>query len=180
MVAGVSSPMLFHRPLVAIAAVSVLLLLGDPGYSGQLPQSPLADRLTRTTPQETVTALRRLAEQGDATAQFKLGVIYDIGAGVPQDDGQAAMWYRMAAEQGIAAAQRNLASMYANGRGVSRDYRQAASWCRKAAQQGSAFRAAARWCSARPTAPTPRRDRTGTRATRPAPPCRSRRRGEPS
>ncbi|MFW9297617.1 tetratricopeptide repeat protein, partial [Glaesserella parasuis] len=45
---------------------------------------------------------KELAEQGDAVAQFNLGVMYDKGRGVNQDYHQAAKWYQKAAEQGIA------------------------------------------------------------------------------
>ena len=39
-----------------------------------------------------------LTEQGDAAAQYQLGVMYADGEGVPQDDSEALRWYRMAAE----------------------------------------------------------------------------------
>jgi len=87
------------------------------------------------------TALREwrpLAEQGDAQAQYGLGVMYDNGYGVTQDDKEAANWYRKAAEQGYAAAQFNLAVMYDKGRGVTQDDAEAANWTRKAAEQGHA------------------------------------------
>ncbi len=45
------------------------------------------------------TALREwrpLAEQGDASAQTSLGVMYANGLGVPQDDTEAIKWYRKA------------------------------------------------------------------------------------
>jgi TPR repeat protein len=74
------------------------------------------------------TALKKwrpLAEAGDATAQYNLGVMYAEGRGVPQDDEEAAKWFRLAAEQGNAGAQNNLGVMYANGHGVPRDYREA-------------------------------------------------------
>ena len=66
-----------------------------------------------------------LAQQGDAEAQFNLGVMYSNGQGVTQDYRQAMAWYQKAANQGHAIAQYNLAVMYANGRGVAQDYRQA-------------------------------------------------------
>ena len=81
---------------------------------------------------------RPLAEQGDASAQFFLGLMYDNGEGVPEDDRQAVYWYRKAAEQGNAGAQVNLGVMYANGEGVPEDGRQAVYWYRKAAEQGNA------------------------------------------
>ena len=65
------------------------------------------------------TALREwrpLAEQGNADAQFYLGVMYRDGQGVPQNDAEAVRWYRKAAEQGYAQAQYSLRWMYANGR----------------------------------------------------------------
>ncbi len=49
--------------------------------------------------------LRPLAEQGDAAAQNNLGVISANGRGVPQDDAEAAKWFRLAAEQGLVEAQ---------------------------------------------------------------------------
>jgi TPR repeat protein len=51
---------------------------------------------------------RTKAEQGDAAAQFNLGLMYRNGEGVPKDYAEAANWYRKAAEQGVAAAQYTL------------------------------------------------------------------------
>ena len=42
---------------------------------------------------------KQLTEQGIAGAQFYLGVQYEHGRGVTQDDTEAAKWYRKAAEQ---------------------------------------------------------------------------------
>lgn len=79
---------------------------------------------------------RPLAEQGDAGAQFNLGVMYSQGQGVPQDYAEAVKWYRLAAEQGNAKAQFNLGVMYYNGRGVPQDYVQAHMWWNLAAAVG--------------------------------------------
>ncbi|HCK80058.1 MAG TPA: sel1 repeat family protein [Candidatus Competibacteraceae bacterium] len=75
------------------------------------------------------------AEQGQAEAQFNLGVLYDGGLGVERDYRQAARWYQRAAEQGHAKAQFNLAVLFANGLGVERDMEEAARWYRQAAIQ---------------------------------------------
>ena len=56
-----------------------------------------------------------LAEQGYASAQFNLGVMYSKGEGVKQDDIEAVKWYRKAAEQGHKNAQYNLGVMYYDG-----------------------------------------------------------------
>jgi len=42
-------------------------------------------------------AVIRSAEQGDATAQYNLAVMFDSGRGVPQDYVQAHMWYNLSA-----------------------------------------------------------------------------------
>lgn len=80
--------------------------------------------------------VREAAVQGDAEAQFNLGVSYDNGKGVPKDYQQAVSWYRKAAEQGHAKAQFNLGMSYANGQGVPKDDQQAIAWLRKSAEQG--------------------------------------------
>ena len=82
---------------------------------------------------------RPLAEQGDALAQFNLGVLYRKGRGAPQDDVQARQWFEKAAAQGQAKAQFNLGTLYFNGEGVAKDYQQAFRWFRLAADQGEAL-----------------------------------------
>jgi hypothetical protein len=82
---------------------------------------------------------RPLAEQGDAGAQFNLGLLYDMGRGVPQNYAEAAKWYRLAADGGYDKAQFNLALMYNNGTGVTQDYAEAVKWFRLAAEQGDAL-----------------------------------------
>lgn len=44
---------------------------------------------------------RPLAEQGDAAAQFSLGLMYANGEGVPEDGIQAYAWFNLAAAQGL-------------------------------------------------------------------------------
>jgi TPR repeat protein len=82
--------------------------------------------------------LQPLAEQGDATAQYKLGVMHNFGQGVRLNYHEAMRWYRKAAEQGHHDAQHMVGAMYANGEGVWRDYAEAAKWFRLAADQGLA------------------------------------------
>jgi hypothetical protein len=52
--------------------------------------------------------LAPLAEQGDARAQYNLGIMYTRGVGVPKSDQTALKWYIKAAEQGDALAQYDL------------------------------------------------------------------------
>ena len=78
---------------------------------------------------------RPLAEQGDAEAQYNLGLMYDLGIDRP-DYAEAVKWYRLAAEQGLAEAQASLGVMYYQGKGVPRDYAEVVKWYRLAAEQG--------------------------------------------
>jgi TPR repeat protein len=80
---------------------------------------------------------RPLAEDGDATAQFNLGLLYLDGHGVPQSSAEAATWFRRAAEQDYAQAQHNLGAMYGTGQGVKRDYVQAYKWLNICAAKGN-------------------------------------------
>ena len=78
-----------------------------------------------------------LAEQGDAVAQFNLGVMYQQGQGVSQDYQTALKWYALAAEQGDAKAQFVLGVMYQQGQGVLQDYVTAHMWANMASMNGS-------------------------------------------
>ena len=85
------------------------------------------------------TALREwtpLAKQGNAYAQFNLGLLYEKGDGVLQDYKTAVKWYRLSAEQGNILAQNNLGTMYGNGQGVLQDYVRAHMWWNIVASSG--------------------------------------------
>ena len=82
-------------------------------------------------------ALKKSAEQGDARAQFKLGVDYFTGVGAIQDYKEAAKWWTKAAEQGDADAQYRLGMCYKNGKGVTKDEKEAVRWWTKSAEQGN-------------------------------------------
>ena len=87
---------------------------------------------------DPIGSLRALAEQGNAAAQYTLGLHYSQGNGVARDMVEAVKWTRKAAEQGMAAAQYNLACCYAEGDGPQKDMTEAVKWLRKAAEQGHA------------------------------------------
>ncbi|MBF0127147.1 MAG: sel1 repeat family protein [Magnetococcales bacterium] len=81
---------------------------------------------------------RDAADQGDAEAQYNLGVMLEKGQGTPRSCAEAAQWYRLAADQGFALAQYNLGVLYLQGTGVPHREREATRWFRKAAEQGFA------------------------------------------
>jgi uncharacterized protein len=101
---------------------------------GRTPALPMRDFSSAAD----VQMLHTWAAQGNAKAQFFLGLMYNKGEGVTQDYAQAAKWYEKAATQGNAKAQVLLGTLYYNGEGVTQDYAQAAKWYEKAAIPGSA------------------------------------------
>ena len=60
-------------------------------------------------------AVEAKAKQGDARAQYSLGVCYYEGYVVAKDYAESMKWYRKAAEQGHACAQYNLGFCYYQG-----------------------------------------------------------------
>lgn len=79
-----------------------------------------------------------LANLGDAKAQLHLGVMNEMGQGVPRNYKRAVARYRQAAEQGNAEAQYRLGEKYELGQGVPQDKKIAAEWYGKSASQGHA------------------------------------------
>ena len=125
----------YRHPLVGLR-----LVINSFDHEGSDPQCLMSEN-AKSAPQDhaaTASGYRKAADQGDADAQFNLGMMYANGRGVSRDDVEAVKWYRKAAEQGHARAQYNLGVRYDNGRGVSRDNGEAAKWYRKAAEQGYA------------------------------------------
>ncbi|WP_307781402.1 tetratricopeptide repeat protein [Psychrobacter sp. H8-1] len=57
----------------------------------------------------------RLANQGNASAQYNLGVMYYKGKGVQKNNAKAVEWFKQAAKQGHTKSQYNLEIMYSNG-----------------------------------------------------------------
>ena len=90
-------------------------------------------------PENVPRELRTLLVQGDPKAQSELGDMYYFGLkDFPEDDAEAAKWYRLAAEQGHAGAQYLLGEMYYDGHGVEQDYTTALKWYRRSAEQNQA------------------------------------------
>lgn len=76
------------------------------------------------------------AENADAEAQYRLGLMYKFGWGTDRDLKAAANWLRRAANQQHPEAQAELGVLYKLGRGVNEDAAEAALWFRRAADAG--------------------------------------------
>lgn len=96
------------------------------------PMPVMSPPTTTPEPVHTTRHYQQLAMQGDADAQYRLGVAYLKGVGMPQDFIVAYTWLNLAASQGIPAAaqrrdelmQRMTPSQLEQGQGLSRDYYQ--------------------------------------------------------
>ena len=86
----------------------------------------------------TIASLQQKAAQGDAKAQYELGLAYVYGKGVLKDTGAAIPWFRKAAVQGLENARAMLAALYTYGDIVTNNPKEAPEWFCKEAEQGDA------------------------------------------
>ena len=81
---------------------------------------------------DIVELLKQAAEQGDAAAQYYLGLMYANGKGVAQNNAEAKYWFTLAAYQRNADAQFYLGLLC----DLAQDLAEAVKWYTKAAEQG--------------------------------------------
>lgn len=122
--------------------LSLMAAIVSLGTSVSVPQMALAQSVT-ADPWQTLSGeeqIRRFylprAQDGDATAQYYLGHMYQNGLGVAVDKAAAADWYGRAAEQNEPRALYHLALMLQTGDGVPKDPARALDLYRRAARQG--------------------------------------------
>ncbi len=85
--------------------------------------------------QKAFSQLSELAhEKGDWCAQVNMGILYEEGTFVGQDERKALEYYLMAAENGSTGAMNNIGNFYLHGKGVAKDYDKAFAWYQKAAE----------------------------------------------
>ena len=113
------------------------LVLVKAGSRWLIQEEAKAKAHVETEVKKAVEWYRQAAEQGNAEAQSLLGVMYNLGQGVPQDYNQAVKWHLKAAEQGDTVARLNLGVIYDKGLGVPQDYAQAYLWLNLAATSGN-------------------------------------------
>lgn len=80
---------------------------------------------------------RRAAIQGDPEGEYRLGLCYAHGLGVPKNDVLAATWFFKAAQNGNAGAQHELGNCYRLAEGVGSDLPKAYLWYNLAAASGN-------------------------------------------
>ncbi len=119
--------------LVLSVVVALVFVLAAPTWADFQAGIEAADR------GDYLTALKDFqlsSERGVVSARYNLGVMYQLGLGVPQNYQEAARWYQKAAEQGDSQSQFNLGTMYDEGQGVPKDYVLAHMWMNLAAAKG--------------------------------------------
>ena len=114
----------YHIALVSVAALIVLPLSGCV--------------TTGTTAPKAIESLTQKADNGDADAQYRLGLRYTNGSGVEQNYQTATAWFDKAADANHAGAQYMAAVNYSTGRGAAENRSKAVRLYTKAANQGHA------------------------------------------
>jgi GAF domain/Sel1 repeat/PilZ domain len=134
----VVAPMIERRGVPsAQASQSLVEAASTPSGQSATDQRLLDQRSAAHRPRpKSLAELRKLADQGDAEAQWQMGVRFHNGEGVPHDDAQAMQWFHRAAEQGHVTAEATLGAYYWAGRGVPQDLSQAYFWSAIALAQG--------------------------------------------
>jgi TPR repeat protein len=154
--------MIFTQRHAASVLLGVLLLCGANvcPLQGQTPEPPPFDEvLARAQAGEVIMQLTvgrmyeergsytnavrwygEAANKGDASGQFKLGLLHAQGAGVPRDVTTAVKWFELAAKQGFSPAQYNLGVCWEKGLGTpEKNYAEALKWYQLAAEQNDAY-----------------------------------------
>ena len=93
------------RTLIA-TLIALMLFAATPVAAGDLEDAAAAYKARDY--QKALRLWKSLAEQGNATAQSNLGVMYDKGDGIPQDTAKAIYWHTKAAGQGFTNARYTL------------------------------------------------------------------------
>ncbi len=125
-------------------AAAVARLKADAESGNALAQTALGDcyaafRLCAGIQHDAAKArmwFEKAAAQGDAEAQYNLGVMHAKGQSARKDYARARELWEKAAAQGLAQAQANLGVLYRNGHGVPKDNAIAKEWFGKACDNG--------------------------------------------
>ena len=128
------SPMIGRRGAPSAQASQQSLVEAASTPSGQ--SATTQHSIAQPPRPKSLPELRKLADQGDAEAQWQMGVRFHNAEGVPHDDAQAMQWFQRAAEQGHVTAQSALGAYYFAARGVPKDLSKAYFWSVIAMAQG--------------------------------------------
>lgn len=126
--------MLQRRSIVVLLVSWLTVLLHAAASAGPLEDAHAA--FERGDYAAAAPLFRTLAERGDGDAQFFMSLMYQDGAGVKQDNGQALSWLRKSAEGGYPPAETLLGKFYEIGNLVPKDAPLSVKWLRAGAEHG--------------------------------------------
>jgi TPR repeat protein len=115
--------------LTALLFLAVTVAPADDAFSGGL------EAFERGDYRAAYEAWKPLAERGLVEAQYNLGLLHQVGRGVPVDPEEAARWYEKAAQAGFARAQYDLARLHESRETVPGNLVRAYAWYKLAGQQ---------------------------------------------
>lgn len=84
---------------------------------------------------EALPILEQASSLGSGDADCHLGIMHELGRGVPKDFGRAFECFKQSAERGSSGGQYRLGRCYQEGIGTLVDKKKALFWHRKAAEQ---------------------------------------------
>jgi len=91
---------------------------------------------SKTPTQQELAQITKMAQDGDAVAQYQLARLYRNGVGVTKNEAEALAWFTKSANQNYAPAQSTLGTIYRFGLlGTTQDTQKAIEWYQKAADQ---------------------------------------------
>lgn len=90
----------------------------------------------RTLVRGNIATIRSQAKKGQASAQYNLGRMYELGIKMPVDKKEALAWYQKAAAQGYPDAEYRLAIAFLYGINVQKDEKLGRQWLSSASKHG--------------------------------------------
>ncbi len=115
--------------VILSTAIALLSFLANPLLAGKIDEA--VNTYKAGNYKQAHTLFQPMAHQGNATAQYYLGIMYANGHGVGNDHQISAQWVERAAKQGHAQAQYFLSVLYTAGLGVPKDQAKATYWYQK-------------------------------------------------
>ena len=122
-----------NRSRRAACVLPILIFLSGTCFAGL--KEGLADFNRGAFPSALAT-LQPLAEKGDVSAQYTVGIANYQGLGTAQDYALAMKWFSRAAAQDLAPAEYCVGVMLAHGEGVHANPAAAIAWYKRAATHG--------------------------------------------
>lgn len=122
-------------PFSTAFAALIAVALVSQAFAGPLEEADAADK--RADYATALKLISPLAQQGDAGAQRRMGIMYASGRGVPEDYTEAEKWFQKAAAQGDLDAIWNIGNIHHRGRGsFQKDFVEGEKWYLRAAERG--------------------------------------------